>query len=223
MATDKKSFLLYCDLIHTVSKMPNDKAGELFKHILDYVNDHSPETDDLIIQLTFEPIKQQLKRDLKKWESIADRNKINGSKGGRPKNPTEPKKPIGLFGNPTEPRKAVSVNVNVTDTVTDNVNVKEKKLLNSIEFDFPITEDYEELIIQWLIYKSEKKQSYKKTGLKSFVLSLYKYSNNKIEVAREIVNKSISNNYSGIFELNNNKQINHPSVLIEKDRDYDTF
>ena len=125
MATDKKSFLLYCDLIHTVSKMPNDKAGELFKHILDYVNDHGPETDDLIIQLTFEPIKQQLKRDLKKWESIADRNKINGSKGGRPKNPTEPKKPIGLFGNPTEPKKPVSVNVNVTDTVTDNVNVKE--------------------------------------------------------------------------------------------------
>ena len=63
----KKSFILYADLIHTVSKMPSDKAGDLFKHILKYVNDEDPVTDDLIIQLTFEPIKQQLKRDLDKW------------------------------------------------------------------------------------------------------------------------------------------------------------
>jgi hypothetical protein len=68
MAEDKKSFVLYADLIHTVSKMPSDKAGELFKHILSYVNDEDPVTEDLIIQLTFEPIKQQLKRDLVKYE-----------------------------------------------------------------------------------------------------------------------------------------------------------
>jgi len=68
MATDKKGFVLYADLIHTVSKMPDDKAGELLKHILAYVNDENPETEDLIIQLTFEPIKQQLKRDLIKYQ-----------------------------------------------------------------------------------------------------------------------------------------------------------
>ena len=61
MAKDKKSFLLYCDIIHTVEKMPTEKAGELFKHILQYVNDQNPKTDDLIVQLVFEPIKQQLK------------------------------------------------------------------------------------------------------------------------------------------------------------------
>lgn len=75
MAEDKKSFLLYTDLIHTVNKMPNDKAGKLFKHILSYVNDLNPDTEDLIIQLTFEPIKQQLKRDLLKYkESIIDKS-----------------------------------------------------------------------------------------------------------------------------------------------------
>ena len=79
MAENKKSFVLYTDLIHTVSKMPNDKAGELFKHILMYVNDENPITDDLILQLTFEPIKQQFKRDLKKWEETIEVK----SKGGR--------------------------------------------------------------------------------------------------------------------------------------------
>lgn len=44
-------------------------------HILEYVNDLNPETEDLLIQLTFEPVKQQLKRDLEKWElSVLDKS-----------------------------------------------------------------------------------------------------------------------------------------------------
>jgi len=79
MAEDKKGFLLYADLIHTIEKMPNDKAGLLFKHILNYVNDLNPVTDDLIVELTFEPIKQQLKRDLLKYKET----KIDKSNGGK--------------------------------------------------------------------------------------------------------------------------------------------
>jgi len=80
MATDKKSFLLYCDLIHTVNELPDDKAGELFKHILSYVNDENPTTSDLVIKISFEPIRQQLKRDLKKYEQIRERNAANARK-----------------------------------------------------------------------------------------------------------------------------------------------
>jgi hypothetical protein len=118
MAENKKSFLLYCDLIHTVSQMPNDKAGELFKHILEYVNDKNPNSEDLLIKLTFEPIKQSLKRDLVKYENIINRNKVNGLKGGRPQ---KPKEPIGLIGNPTKPKKADS------DSDSDIVNDKDIK------------------------------------------------------------------------------------------------
>lgn len=78
MAEDKKSFLLYVDLFHTVEQMPREDAGELFLHILKYVNDQNPTSDNLIVKLTFEPIKQQLKRDLKVWEQI----KIEKSEAG---------------------------------------------------------------------------------------------------------------------------------------------
>lgn len=81
MAQDKKSFLLYCDLIHTVEKMPIEKAGELFIHILRYVNDQNPKTNDLIVDLTFEPIKQSLKRDLQKWESELENKSLGGRFG----------------------------------------------------------------------------------------------------------------------------------------------
>lgn len=80
MAKDKNGFLLYKDLIHSVKKLPKDKAGELFMHILQYVNDEDPETDDLLIELAFEPVKQALKRDLKKYEQIKEKNKENARK-----------------------------------------------------------------------------------------------------------------------------------------------
>ena len=78
---NKKSFILYADLLHTVSKMPSDKAGDLFKHILKYVNDEDPQTEDLIVELTFEPIKQQLKRDLDKWEEKKGKQSEKGKEG----------------------------------------------------------------------------------------------------------------------------------------------
>ena len=83
MAENKNSFLLYCDLIHTVKKLSDKKAGELFKHILQYVNDQNPETKDQIIDLCFEPIKQSLKRDLKKYENIREKKREAGKKGAK--------------------------------------------------------------------------------------------------------------------------------------------
>lgn len=125
MAEDKKSFLLYADIIHTVRKMPKDKAGELFLTILSYVNDENPVVDDVIIDLVFEPIKQQLKRDLKKWEDFRKKQSERGSKGGRPKkdeipeNPEKPEKPTAFFENPKNPTLiSESLNANANANVT---------------------------------------------------------------------------------------------------------
>ncbi len=80
MATDKKSFLLYCDLIHTVEQLTDEQAGDLLKHILRYVNDQEPQTENVITRIAFEPIKQSLKRDLQKYEDIRKRNQDNARK-----------------------------------------------------------------------------------------------------------------------------------------------
>ena len=84
MAEEKKSFLLYCDVIHTVQKLSDEQAGVLFKHILAYVNDEYPECKDLITEVAFEPIKQSLKRDLVKWDEKkqkrSDAGKIGANK-----------------------------------------------------------------------------------------------------------------------------------------------
>jgi len=130
MADNKKSFVLYCDIIKTVEKLPNETAGELFKHLLSYVNDEEPETDNLLVEVAFEPIKQQLKRDLVKWEERAERSRENGKKGGRPKqkNLEKPKKPSGFINNLNEPEKPVNDTVNVTV----NVNVNDIEYIYSL-------------------------------------------------------------------------------------------
>jgi hypothetical protein len=152
MAEGKKSFLLYCDLIHTVKKMPDEKAGQLLKHVLEYVNDGNPETDDLIIQLVFEPIKQQLKRDLNKWETEIDRKSNSGKLGNLKRwnldlyelvvkmqmsieeaekialNRKE-SQGIALRQNESQGIANIAVNDNVNDTVNVSVNVKEEKKL----------------------------------------------------------------------------------------------
>ena len=122
MAEDKKGFVLYADLIHTLGKMPDDKAGELFKHILSYVNDQDPVTDDLIIQLTFEPIKQQLKRDLKKYDEIKLKRSDAGKESARLK-ALKKKQQDKQKSTSVESVQQDSTNPTVRDTVNDNVNV----------------------------------------------------------------------------------------------------
>lgn len=116
---NKKSFILYCDLIHTIQKLPDDKAGQLLKIILDYVNDKNPVVEDLLLQIAFEPIKHQLKRDLVRWNEFRHKQSENGKLGGRPKKAKpksqKPKNPSLI----SESQKSLNATVTVNATVTE--------------------------------------------------------------------------------------------------------
>ena len=115
MAENKKSFVAYCDWQETFEELSDEEAGKLVKHLFNYVNDKNPETSDKLTKMCFIPIKQSLKRDLKKYETYKEKQSVNGKKGGRPKNPT-----LSEITQPfiEKPKKADSVSVsdNVSDT-----------------------------------------------------------------------------------------------------------
>jgi len=75
MADKKNKVIVYKDWISTFDKLSDDEAGKLIKHFFQYINDLNPESDDRLITLLFEPIKQTLKRDLKAYEARCDKNK----------------------------------------------------------------------------------------------------------------------------------------------------
>jgi hypothetical protein len=122
MAEDKKSFLLYCDIIHTITKLTDEQSGKLFKHILKYVNDENPVSDDILTEIAFEPIKQSLKRDLTKYNEKKEKLVEAGHKGA--------KKRWGIKNNNSHPitdngeakNEIASMPVSVSVSVSDNTN-----------------------------------------------------------------------------------------------------
>jgi len=161
MSEGKKSFVLYCDLIHTVEHLPDEMAGKLLKHILEYVNDKDPISNDVMLKLAFEPIKQSLKRDLVKYDSICNRNQTNGLKGGRPK---KPKEPTGLNGNPKKPKKADSGN----DTVSGNDTDTEIKVFNFKQS--LLNYGFDKIIVNdWLEVRKNKKATNSETAYNQFI------------------------------------------------------
>jgi len=118
MATEKNSFLLYCDTIHTIEKLSDVDAGQLLKHILRYVNDKEPVTDNPLVEIAFEPIRQSLKRDLIKYENIRTRNSENAKKRWNAKECDR----IPEIRNNTKNADSDSVSVSVSDSVIYNID-----------------------------------------------------------------------------------------------------
>jgi len=125
MAENKKSVILYCDIISTFESLEDSEAGRLIKHYLRYINDLNPEPPDRITQLLFEPIKQQLKRDLIKWNQVKEIKKVAGHLGGLKSAATRRSKSKQKQANEADASKSQAneaVNVNVNVNVTEEYN-----------------------------------------------------------------------------------------------------
>ena len=158
MAKDKKGFILYADQKALFEQLPNDKAGELIKFIFAYVNDENPVTEDLIINLAFTPIKQQLKRDLIKFEETKEKRSEAGKAGAnkRWQNIANYSKRISTIA-----KIAVNdnVNVNVKEKVID-INMRKHKFASSLQ---PYLEKYgKDLLNEFYLYWTETTLNNKK-------------------------------------------------------------
>ena len=81
MAIGKKSFILYTDLILKIEHLTTDEKGQLFEHLLAYVNDLNPVLENRVLIGVWKPIELQLKRDLKKFEDTKKERSVSGQLG----------------------------------------------------------------------------------------------------------------------------------------------
>ena len=132
----KKSFILYQDYLEHINFLSDEQAGKLFKAIFLYNQGHDVEMEP-IVRMAFSFIKVNLDRDMEKYESVKERNKINGLKGGRPVKTEEPNEtqnnPVGLSGlesvnleTQNNPKKPDTDTDTDTDTGIDSERVKKK-------------------------------------------------------------------------------------------------
>lgn len=202
MAENKKSFILYSDLLHTIDLMPNENAGKLFKHILKYVNDLNPEADDLITKLSFEPIKQQLKRDLCKWEdksiNRSESGRLGGLKSGEARRSKMKQNEANALN--SKQNEHVSVNVNVNDNV-----ILEPKVLTDFDKAF---DEFKKMRVKKRSPMTQRAEELVKEKL-TFMCG----SNELLKI--KILNQSIMNGWLGVFDIkieNKQNKIDTPDI-----------
>ena len=195
MAKDKKSFLLYCDQQGVFNKLPDEIAGKLIKHIFAYVNDENPPCDDLLLSIAFEPIKTQLKRDLRKYEVYIEKQKENGAKGGRPKKEEETQITQPFF---QEPKKAD--NVTATATVTEkDIKVKRDVFIKpSIEEikTYMIEIGMTDVSEKWFDYYESNGWLVGKNKMKNWKAAIRTWKNNNLSnntTTPQVINRKIFN------------------------------
>lgn len=109
------------------------------------------------------------------------------------------------------------VDTNVLQTQFDSNTIKERKVKENKEKDkdkyFFVSSLFNESFFKWMKYKSERKEKYKSIeSEKSFYNKLIKLSNNNPNIAAEIIEQSMANNYAGIFELKKGTEKIKPRV-----------
>lgn len=161
MAENKKSFVLYADLIKSIEHLTNEEKGILFNHLLEYVNDKNPVLEDRLILTAWKPIELQLKRDLKKFEEVKAKRSEAGKRSAElralrneEQNETNSTSVESVEQTSTNPTDNDTVNVN------DNVNVINNNIKPKQSFD-ERTQKFKDELIQF-------KDKYGVEMLKSF-------------------------------------------------------
>ena len=136
MKKKKKSFVGYCDWRNTFDLLSDDEAGKLIKHFFAYVSDENPVLDDRLLQMAFEPIKTQLKRDLSKYEEVKKKRAEAGRQGGlrsgenrNKQNEASASDVTDLEANEANASGAKQNEANEADNVNDNGNVNDNVIL----------------------------------------------------------------------------------------------
>jgi len=228
MADNKKSFVLYSDSQGLINQLPDDVAGRLLKHIYAYVNDENPISEELLLNIAFEPIKMQLKRDLLKWESQLEQRRNAGLKSAeiRKRNATS----VNERSISSTDNDNVSVNDNVNATVSDNDILLEKETKKNIiansqkKFNFRLElieyGFFENLVDDWLLVRKNKKASNTETAFKTFINEIESRNCNINEMLQIAVSNSWSsfkhNWVDNLKNSKNGKQDRHTSDADHK-------
>lgn len=151
MAENKKSFVLYSDNYGLIKQLPDEIAGKLLKHIFAYVNDEDPKSDDLLLNVAFEPIKMALKRDLKKYEQIKEKRSLAGKKSAEQRQQKLTKPTSVEFDEQKSTNSTVSVSDNDSVSVSDNESNKLDVVVDEIDINEKFENDFSDFKISYYV------------------------------------------------------------------------
>ena len=210
----KDSFVLFTELIDTVKYMSEEAAGALFKMILNYeaecdlddgIKDMIPEA-----AVAFSFIRRQLERTDQKYQDTVEKRRSAGKSGAekRWQNIANDSKGMANDSKPiaNDSKGMAKIADNVPVPVPDNDNnitplspSGKKTDLSSLVKEKEFPQEVEEVVLEWVQYKKEKRQGYKETGFQKFLSqvqnNINEYGADKVVNAFEF---SMAQNYQGV-------------------------
>jgi hypothetical protein len=131
----KESFVIYKAFYEPISELSDEDLGQLFRFIFLYQIKEIEPPNTSRIYMAFQFFKNQFRLDNEKYLVVVNRNKNNGSKGGRPKTQDNPKNPVGYL----KPKKADNDNDNDNDKLLGKpkprkIQFEESNLFDKIIF-----------------------------------------------------------------------------------------
>lgn len=200
----KNSFVLYTDYYEQIKILSHEDAGILLIAIMEYVmSNEEPEfdSDKGMLKMAFSFIKAQLDRDMKKYEETIEKRREAGKKGGLTKVSNAKQKVANArSAKQTVANQPVNVNVNVNDNDIKKESSKEKVTAQSIVNGSELGEELKAKVLEWIKYKSERKESYKEVGLRNLITQIRNQEiKNGTQAVCDVITLSISNGWKGII------------------------
>ena len=153
------------------------------------------ETKDKLVSVAFLGVKPSLRisETSSNWGGLRENsgrkyNQVDNQVDNQDENQVDNQVGIKIKSSPFISNKNIS-----------NKNISNKKSIDEILDG--MDENYKPIVEDWLKYKKERGESYKPIGLKKMIENLVKMSENSPVLARAIVDRSITNNWAGLFEL----------------------
>lgn len=115
----KDSYIMHCDYDSHFELLTDAELGRLIRDVNSYVKSGilpQYSKKERVLNMAFSFMKTNIDIETEKYLKKCEKNKENGQKGGRPRNP---KKPNGFDEKPEEPKKADTDTNTDTDTTTD--------------------------------------------------------------------------------------------------------
>lgn len=189
----RESFVLYTDTAQHIQRLSLEQRGQLLTAIFALASDEEFPKLDPVTDMAFSFIEAQLKRDWLKWDAKREKRVQAGSQGGKASATARKQKSASAsnasFTCGDEANKAVPVPVSVPVSVSASVPDLQRRFI-------PLVAG---CIEDWLKYKSERREAYKSTGLKSLLTEIENRVRQHGEQAvAEVIRLTMSNGWRGI-------------------------
>ena len=211
----KNSFVIYHNYRETLEDLTDEQVGKLFRAIFDYEIDKKEPNFNGELKIAFRFIKKDLDINNDKYESICERNRKNGQKGGAPKGnqnarkqPKQPKQPDNDneydndydneydndYDNILE-RKKESKNKEI-----NNLDTHARETYDEIFEDFGVEPQLKDILIEFIRHCQLNKKMVTNEKLKNIIVHLDMAHNDDVYGKIQSVQNAISGGYFDVIE-----------------------